>query len=272
MTLASLLEQRDGLRRELQLATPIDRGVTLLHLAAMVPVAKCEADPERAWQTNVEHTCATILDVAAWALGRGVPLRVIYVSSGHVYAEPPVGRLARETDPLGPRSTYAHTKRAAEERLAELSIQNGFGLRVARVFGLVAPAQPPTYVLPGLMRRVREGRLQDIPGLSYVRDYLDARDVCEALLDLAKTVSWDRPETLNVCSGRGISLREMLTFILHALRPTEADGLLASATEAPGRPDDIRWLVGDPSRLRAALGREPARIRLEETIDEAAKA
>ena len=141
---------------------------------------------------------------------------------------------------------------------------------MARVFGLIAPAQPPAYVLPGLIRRARENRLQNVPGLSYVRDYLDARDVCEVLLDLATSGTWaDSPELLNVCSGQAVSLLQLLSTILQELRPEQAEVLLASATEAPGRPDDIRWLVGDASRLRVLLGREPARIPLRETIREA---
>src|SRR5439155_15956129 len=131
----------------------------------------------------------------------GLAPRVVYVSSGHVYAAAQPGIRLTEHHPVAPRTVYARTKLAAEQALAERARARGCALIIARVFGLIAPRQPAHYVLPGLIRRVSEGRLEGVPGLSYYRDYLDSRDVCDVLIALAAQAGAE-PTVVNVCSGR----------------------------------------------------------------------
>jgi GDP-4-dehydro-6-deoxy-D-mannose reductase len=64
-----------------------------------------------------------------------------------------------------------------------------------------------------------------------------------------------------VCSGRGLSIRE----ILDALRARSTAEVAVRVDPARLRPSDIPVLVGDPSELRAATGWEP-RIPLERTL------
>ncbi len=124
-------------------------------------------------------------------------------------------------------------------------------------------------MLPGLIRRVREGQLRGIPGLSYVRDYLDARDVCENLLALSHLNAVWRGEVVNVCSGDGVTLRELLREVVRVLRPAEEDELMREAVEAPGRADDVPWIIGDPTRFVALTSEHPRRITLRDTVHEA---
>jgi GDP-4-dehydro-6-deoxy-D-mannose reductase len=268
--LRSRLEDRAGLRRELA-ELPSPQGIaTLVQMAARVSVPSCEADPEGALRTNVLDCTDTVLDFAAWANERGAVARVVYVSSGHVYATQPPGALANEMTPTAPRSVYAQSKLAAEQTLAERARGAGFDLTIARVFGLIAPQQPSNYVLPGLLRRVRERNLSGVPGLDYVRDYLDARDVCDALLDLIATEREQNvPHVFNVCSGEPVSLRSIVTAIAALLAPDEAEVIAAQVTAAEGRQDDVPWIVGDPSKLIAALGHGARKRSLSETIRDA---
>ncbi len=273
--LRSRLESRESLRAEL---TRLDAGrarnrsMVFMHLAANVSVPACEKDPEGAQKTNVVDTVETMAEVFRWAAQRRLALTAVYVSSGHVYASQREGLAAKETDPVAPRSVYARTKLDAEGRLTELARREGRSLVVARVFGLIAPKQPAHYVLPGLIRRALEERLDGIPGLSFFRDYLDARDVCDTLIDLARAPAEGRhpdARVFNVCSGRAIRLRDMLERILLVTQPARAHASMAQATEAAARPDDVAWLVGDPTRVSEAIGRNPQRVPLERTIEEA---
>lgn len=273
VALRARLEDREGLRRELAQLPSLGGGVVLLQLAARVSVPACEADPEGTHLTNVVHVHDTVLDVVEWAGSRGLHPRVVYVSSGHVYAASPAGVRVAESSTTAPRSAYARSKLRAEEELRALASRRPFDLMVARVFGLIAPQQPANYVLPGLIRRVRERDLRGVPGLSYVRDYLDARDVCEDLLELGAVedgAAWGG-SVVNLCSGEGVALAEILRTIARVLRPGQEDELLSEVVEAPGRPDDVPWIVGDPSRFVALTRRQPRRISLEQTVRDAVR-
>lgn len=272
VALRSRLEDVAGLRDELAALAPqltsARGGLVFCHLAAKVSVPACEREPDAAWQTNVTDAVATVRAVASWAQELGHRFTVVYVSSGHVYAEQQPGTLIGEEHPLAPRSVYARTKLECEQRLAALADEMGHRLVIARLFGLIAPRQPPNYVLPGLIRRVLSAEVEGVPGLSFVRDYLDARDVCDCLLRLALS---DRevPVVVNVCSGEPTSLRDLLVAIARCARPADSEALLARASEAPARPDDIRWIVGDPSLLVQVTGRAARRIPIVQTVADA---
>ena len=264
----SRLEDRTALAAELTLLPPTE-SVAFVQLAAMVSVPACEANPELAFRTNVEGATASVETVIDWAAGRGMPSRIVYVSSGHVYAPPFNRRPLGEGAALAPRSAYARTKLAAEHEIAGIANRSGVPLMIARVFGLVAPGQPAHYVLPALIDRARTGRLEAIPGLDNVRDYLDARDVCDDLLLLATAARPRSPQVVNVCSGVPVTIRELLRVVLTAIDPEHASDEALRATSAPGRPDDIRWLVGDPRRFIRLTGSLPQRIPLLRTIVDA---
>lgn len=261
------LEDADGLSAELDALEPSDE-VTFIHLAGRVSVPACEADPDGAFLTNVTLARSTTEGVLEWAERRRVAVQVIYVSTGHVYAVPHEGSRLDESAPTLPRSVYARTKLAAEQAMLALAA-SGVRITIARVFGLIAPQQPRHYVLPGLVDRVLSGRLREIPGLDFARDYLDARDVCEDLVLLAAGGSWTGPQIVNVCSGEAITIRDLLKAVLDATEPEHAAARAQAATAGPGRPDDVRWLIGDPTRFVALTGVSPRRIPLEVTTREA---
>jgi GDP-4-dehydro-6-deoxy-D-mannose reductase len=266
--LAARLEDQAGLARELAALRPDGDRVTHVHLAARVSVPACESDPAGAHRTNVTLARATVETVLRWAEQAGAVARVIYVSSGHVYAAQPEGTRIAEDAPTAPRSVYARTKLAAEQELADLAAETGAKLLVARVFGLIAPRQAPNYVLPGLIERVRTGRLDGVPGLDFARDYLDSRDVCDDLVLLANA-EWDGEALVNVCSGVPVTIRVLLETVLRAVDPATAAERAGQVTGAPGRPDDLRWIVGDPDRFVHLTGEPPQRITLATTVADA---
>jgi nucleoside-diphosphate-sugar epimerase len=262
--LVSRLEDQDALSVELR-DVPSVSDVTFVHLAARVSVPACEADPDGAYRTNVSDALRTLETVSAWARDRGAPLNAILVSTGHVYAAAEVGRRLDEASGVAPRSVYASTKLAAERLLCKMASDTGTPLLIARVFGLVAPRQAPNYLLPSLIHRVRTGDVGAIPGLDSVRDYLDARDVCADLMALALVPVWGN-QVVNVCSGTGVSIRDVLACVAAEVDPKHADQLMHRATAGKSRPDDIPWLVGDPTRFRAMTRTDPQRITLTDSV------
>jgi len=273
----SRLENPEGLRDELErlMSDPhvALNPILFIPMAALVSVPLCESDPNRAYQTNVTDTLQTLKTFIQWADAiPGAKVRVLYVSTGHLYAPKKKGERTNEMDPIDPRSVYAKTKWEAEKQLRALVVSSGsFDYRIARVFGLLSPEQPSNYLLPGLIRRVRERNVQSIPGLEYVRDYLDARDVCRLITDYG-TVPWPQEEdpVVNICSGEPTVIREILDEIIR-LTCSEPEELIKSATPGPGRTDDIPWLVGDPTKVQKLIRSSLKSIPLRQTIQDSLK-
>jgi nucleoside-diphosphate-sugar epimerase len=269
--LKARLEDSKTLVDELNLGKyPPQTTVTLIQMAAMVSVPECEINPEKAIRTNVESTLVTMEEFIKWAHLKSLQPRIFYVSTGHIYAPKKHNIKINESNPTAPKSVYAKTKLAAENGLLKIKSQSqDLQVIIGRVFGLIAVNQPLHYVLPGLIRRVKDKNLGEIPGLGYFRDYLDARDVCRNISLLTK-LEWKGvenvvPPIINICSGHPVSIRNMLECIIEVAGEdkTKLDSLI---TEAPGRPTDIRWIVGDPTRLESLTGQAAQTISLKQTI------
>lgn len=272
--ITSRLEDTAGLTRELFDKLPDlypGGSATLIQLAAFVSVPECEKDPARARKTNVIDTAATVEAFIEAARREKLVPKVIYVSTGHIYA-PKEGRLS-ETDAVKPRSVYASTKLEAETELTELCARKKTPLIIARVFGLIAPQQPAHYVLQAILRRAKEKNLTAVPGLSNLRDYLDSRDVCMTLLRLAEmdTLDVSGPTILNVCSGEGVEIAYLLETALKLIHPREFETLCETITEGVARADDIPEIIGDPTKIERILGRSPKVIAVDQTIQDAIK-
>ena len=101
---------------------------------------------------------------------------------------------------------------------------------------------------------IERGRQEDLPvgNLDVVRDLLDVRDGVEALWLLAHR-GW-AGDVYNICSGRGYSLRDVLSVYRDLARVEVRERL------DPGRIRPIEEMVkvGDPAKLNA-LGWSPRR-------------
>jgi len=274
--LHSRLEDCGELVRELSLnpETVLPKApVFLVQMAALVSVTACEEDPSKAFKTNVTDTIETVRTFVRWARQLNATPVVVYVSTGHVYKAPSERKPVTEDHAVAPRSVYARTKLQAEEQLKQLADQLDIRLLIGRVFGLIAPRQPSQYVLPGLIRRVQTGALANIPGLEYCRDYLDSRDVCDALALLctmaaSKTVPLG---VVNICSGKEVSILRLLEEIILAMQPDGHQEMLSSLSAGPGRPDDVPWLVGSCARFEDLTGTKPQHISLAQTVQDAVR-
>ena len=271
IALRSRLEDFDHFRSELEQLN--GETAKLIHFAATVSVPWCEAHADEARKTTVADTFETSRIFIETCRKKKILPKILYVSSAHLYAKN--DGTIHETDPVLPRSVYATTKLEAENALKALATATDTDLRIARVFGLVAPVQPDYYVLHSMLKRARERRTKEIPGLSNLRDYLDSRDVCRALL---RTIELDSGTFLRVCpdrilnvaSGTGNSIRFLAETCLRAvLPPAEAEKLIAELTEAPSRADDVPRIVGSVDRYRSLFGENPQLITLAETVRDA---
>jgi GDP-4-dehydro-6-deoxy-D-mannose reductase len=226
----------------------------IFHLAAQTFVPESLRTPLDTYETNVIGTARLAEAVRGYA---GEAPRIVFASSAEVYgardaAEYPLV----ETLDLRPRNPYGASKAAAEAIL--LGEAHGFGLDVviSRAFNHIGPGQDDRFVVASFaaqLARIAAGASPQllVGNLQPARDFLDVRDVVRAYIALAR--DGERGEVYNVCSGRAVSIRDVLReLILIASVPVEV-------REDPGRmrSAEIPLSVGDPAKLRARTGWEP---------------
>lgn len=227
----------------------------IFHLAAIsIPAACGEREPtEQAWRANVVGTQQVLQLIER--LQR--PVRLVFVSSSHVYAPVQPGNVfVSESAALGPESGYAKTKLAAERLVEEAVRTRGLDAVIVRPFKHTGPGQSPQMMVPEWARQFAQGanpvliRSRD----SFV-DLCDVRDVVRAYGLLATSKSG----ALIYNVGSGISRRT--GDIFDALRDL-ADPDRAVQEVAP----QIRYEpIADCSRIHAEVGWE-CQVPLRQTL------
>jgi GDP-4-dehydro-6-deoxy-D-mannose reductase len=231
------------------------------HLAALANVSDSWQNPARTFEVNATGT----LHVLEAARRLGTNPRVLIVCSAEVYGTVGADQLPiDEETPLRPVTPYAASKVAAE--FLGLQAYLGHGLPVFRVraFNHVGPAQSGTFVVSDLARRIAESERSGatvlrVGNLSPRRDFTDVRDVVRAYRLLVEKGT--PGEVYNVCSGQAIAIEDLAQRLL-ALAGVD---LVLETDPELVRPVDVPVLLGDPTRIREAVGWEPV-IPLDETL------
>lgn len=216
----------------------------VVHLAGIAFAPEANASPVRAFEVNALGALRLL------AALEGSAARVLVVGSAEQYgAQEASAYPVTEAATLRPLTPYAAAK--ASQELIALQVQRSSGREVicTRSFNHSGVGHGGQYLLPTLVRRVRElprtGGTLRIGNGDVVRDYLHVADVVDAYLVLMD--GGGPGEVYNVCSGIGLSVREIAERVLNRA------GVIAdiSSDTALLRPIDVPILVGDNSRLRA---------------------
>ena len=237
------------------------RPEAIYHLAGAAHVAQSWQHLSKTYEGNV---LATHHLFEALRIHELRP-RVFVSGSAMIYR--PQDRPIREDDALGPTSPYA-TSKLAQEMLAQRAWEtSGVPTLIARSFNHVGPRQDPSYVAPGIAKQIalieagRQDPVITMGNLEPKRDLSDVRDTVRAYVAM---MDGARPgEPYNVCSGKGLSIAELVeTFVARARTPVRV-----VQDPARFRPNDVPLLVGDHQRLTAETGWRPA-IPFERTVDD----
>src|ERR1700729_2473950 len=156
-------------------------------LAAVAPdaVVNCAGatagDPGTLAAANVSATFALVKAMLVTRL----PARLVHLGSAAEYGSTEPGVPVSERTAPRPAGEYGVTKLAGT-RLVELAVSAGLDGVTLRVFNPVGPGAPQTR-LPGrlvaeLHRALDQGTDVRLGSLDAVRDFVDARDVADAVL------------------------------------------------------------------------------------------
>jgi GDP-4-dehydro-6-deoxy-D-mannose reductase len=224
----------------------------VVHLAALSAVGPSFQDP----QLYINSNSAPMTHLGEALLKASKRVRVIAVSTGAVYRGAGADPLD-ESAPTVPSSPYIVSKLVTEAQSAYYR-HRGLDILVMRPFNHLGPGQSTGFLLPDLVSEVthwmKTGKAVRVGNLDTRRDYTDVRDVARAYR-LALEAPGTTQQVLNVCSGKGVSGREILQLIAETLGVERPDVVVDESKIRPGDPQEVR---GDNTAIAQALGWQPS--------------
>ena len=239
----------------------------IVHTAALKAVGESVEKPDEYREVNFTAT-AELLKLAQ---KHGVK-KFLFSSTAAVYGSPDTMESCKENGPLAPISPYGSTKLDAESKVTEfINTPGNFGtsLRFFNVVGSAAQELLDNSVenlVPIVLGKLNKGEAPVIYGTDYpttdgtcVRDYVDVRDIAAAHL-VAANATGVIPPIINVGTGRGASVREIIKLVLDATNKSDT-----AVIEAARRAGDPAFLCANVDLAASAMGFK-SKYSLEESI------
>jgi UDP-glucose 4-epimerase len=239
----------------------VDGCEGVFHLAWATVPSTANANPLGDLETNVAGTLRLLE-----ALRHRPEISITFTSSGGtVYGDPDTLPLP-EHHPLRPKTAYGVSKTAAEHYALLYRRMWGVDARVVRLSNPFGPGQDIKGQLGAasiFAARALAGKRVEIWGDgTAIRDYIYVDDAISGLLAtmLAPADCFGALDpVVNIGSGRGVSLRELISLLMRILdKPIEVD-------YKPARDFDVRANVLDITRARNILDWSP-KVSLEEGL------
>jgi UDP-glucose 4-epimerase len=239
----------------------------IVHTAALKAVGESMEKSDEYFQVNLEATTELI----AIAKRNNVK-KFIFSSTAAVYGSPDSMDPCTEDGPIAPISPYGDSKYQAESAVTAFINtpgNHGTSLRFFNVVGAAAPELLDNSVenlVPIVLGKLNKGDAPTIFGTDYptpdgtcIRDYVDVRDIARAHLAAANATT-KLPETMNIGSGRGASVREIIKLVLDATKKSDT-----KVIEVERRAGDPAFLCADVTLAKSAMGFE-SKYSLEESV------
>jgi UDP-glucose 4-epimerase len=244
---------RDTERFEEILTTYKPHGI--IHTAALKSVGESMEKSNEYFEVNLIAT-SKMLE----SLKKNGIHHFIFSSTAAVYGSPSHSNPINEDGPKNPISPYGKSKLAAEgevNKFLAIPGNQGTSLRFFNVVGTAAPELMDNSVenlVPIVINKLKAGQPPVIFGTDYstpdgtcIRDYVDVRDVARA--HLAAADSEILPTVMNIGTGRGTSIREVIKLVCDAAPPSDV-----IAIEADRRSGDPASVCADVTLIKKAIG------------------
>lgn len=230
----------------------------IFHLAGLKSVEESMENPELYKRVNKEGT-RLLLDAA---ITGGVRFFILS-STAAVYGPSQEGFLSEDSQ-IQPSSPYGQTKFDAEMELRSAILKGkirGVALRYFNVLGAFSDEfkdASTSNILPKVLECIRNGKPPVIFGDDYdtpdgtaIRDYIHVLDVVKAhYLTMQSIISGEVPLTLNIGTGRGFSVREIINELI-----LQTDSAIAPVVR-DRRAGDVGKVVADVSLAKLEIGFE----------------
>lgn len=260
---ADLLVRGDIADRGLLASTLADRDIeVVMHFAALALVAESVADPDLYLRVNIQGSESLLA-----AMEDAQVRRMVFSSTCATYGDPDEVPI-REDAPQRPVNPYGATKLAVETILSHHARERGLAFAALRYFNACGADpdgergedhEPESHAIP-LALATALGRREAFtifgddyptPDGTCIRDYVHVSDLADAHLLAACRLEPGRGICLNLGTGRGFSVRE----VLDSCRRVSGREIPVEIGER--RSGDPPVLVADAGRARSELGWEP---------------
>ncbi|WP_238164440.1 NAD-dependent epimerase/dehydratase family protein [Kribbella pittospori] len=205
----------------------------------------------RANVTAVEALLASVRDNASHA-------RFVQLGSAAEYGGASHGTSQDEQGEPRPAGPYGLTKLAGSELVLRAQ-RNGADAVVLRIFDVIGPGAPESTLTGRVIRDLRGRQLIEVGSLDVWRDFVDVRDVAEAVVIVVLT-DVKVPPVLNVGTGRAVLARDVAGQLF------ELSGQPARIVEDihDGTPV-VAWQQADTTLIGKHLGWSP-KISLDQSL------
>ncbi len=228
----------------------------IVHTAALKSVAESVANPFEYFDVNFDAT-KSILEL----LQKHSVKNFIFSSTAAVYGNPDHSNSVKEYDEKNPISPYGESKLAAELEVNKYLNQPGNRGTSLRFFNAVGAGAPELIdnsianLVPIVVNKLKASEPPIIFGTDYptpdgtcIRDYVDVRDVARAHLVVADSIVL-LPQALNVGTGRGASVKQVIQIICDVFGKSRVKTL-----EAERREGDSAFMCADVSKIMSVTG------------------
>lgn len=240
----------------------------IVHTAALKAVGESMEKPDEYFEVNLEATIE-LLKIAE----RNNVTKFIFSSTAAVYGSPDSMEPCRELGPKAPISPYGDSKFQAEAYVSAFTAKPGHLGTSLRFFNVVGCAKSPELLdnsvenlVPIVINKLKAQQSPVIFGTDYptpdgtcIRDYVDVRDIARAHLAAANATT-KLPDAINIGTGRGASVREIIKLVLDATGKSDTEVI-----ENPRRAGDPAFLCADIETAKSAMG-FTSKYSLEESV------
>jgi len=236
----------------------------VMHFGGKSLVGESVEKPDLYWNVNVLGTRALLDEMQKQSI-----TQLVFSSSAATYGAPtemPISELAQAK----PTNPYGVTKLAIDEMIAQQSSNFGLSAISLRYFNVAGALEssrgwiserhnPETHLIPNLLKSTDSSPVKifgtdwPTPDGTAIRDYVHVVDLVEAHITAMKVLEKGKHTIVNLGSGRGYSVREVLNSASSYL------GRPIPHVDTTRRSGDPVSLIADISRAKKVLAWVPRR-------------
>lgn len=248
----------------------------VVHFAAYAYVGESVQDPLKYYRNNAALTLELLEAMRAADV-----YQIVFSSTCATYGIPETVPIT-EITPQQPINPYGRTKLIIEWALADAAAAYGLGYAALRYFNAAGAHpngeigedhNPETHLIPLVLQTALGQRLAvHVFGTDYptpdgtcIRDYIHVDDLASAHLAALLKLESGKGLVLNLGTGRGYSVREVIDTC------AEVTGMPIFATETARRPGDPPALIAAADKAHRVLGWEPRYRDLHDIVETAWK-